>query len=197
MSVPIGWGNRQNSDYCDPQALLQRPKAEDWKEYEVEIRHMRQEEEERQRLKNVAGMGNVPIGWASRDNAKPLEDLLTSKSSISVAAAEAIYKKEYPNQDINDLLFNKSLEPAKPVSAPSSSSVSMPPPPPTTTTTTTVDPCTKAELNDIKSMLTGMQAEFQTGMGNIVALVMEMGNRMAVLEEKVDRLVEHQTGTDS
>lgn len=122
--LPIGWSNRNNSDYCDPQELLARPKAEDWSVFQMEMKHAKQEEEERERLKNVPNMSNVPVGWASRENAKPLEELLMSKSNTSVAAAEAIYKKKYPNSDINDLLFTRSLEPFDPPTPAAASSSS-------------------------------------------------------------------------
>jgi hypothetical protein len=196
-SLPIGWGNRQNADFCDPQALLQRPKAEDWKDFELEIKHMKAEEVERERLKKVAGMSNVPVGWAGRENAKPLDDLLMSKSSVSVAAAEAIYKKEYPHQDINELLFNKSMgvPVPPPVSFSSSSSASTPGPPAATATGSVADGATSAEVKEVKDLVVKMQSEMQQTMGNVIALLMEMGNRLAVLEMKVETLGEAPPGS--
>ena len=74
VELPLGWGSRGASEYDpDPMANPSRPKAEDWKKYQLEMLHMKMEaEEEHHRLQQEAE-DSAPFGWRQRENAKSLE----------------------------------------------------------------------------------------------------------------------------
>ena len=157
---------------------------------------MEAEEEHRRNQENTED--ELPFGWGKRDNSKTLEDLLvTSSSGTSIAAAETIYRKQHPNINVNDLIFNKNLEQteskfdAHRASAGNASETAAPAPAHSSTPTPTVlpvDVASKSDVQDIKLLLSEMQSQFQTGIGQLCQTVLLMNNRLAGLEEKVDRL---------
>ena len=113
---------------------------------------------------------------------------MTSDSSISVAAAEAVYKKEYPNVNVNDSLFDATL----PEIDTTAITRKPPLPEPSSSTGSSNSHNNGGDtLNkEIMTKLNTMQEQMQEQMMQLTTVILEVSNRLSAVEYKVDSLVE-------